>query len=211
MTEFAKQPKLHLNDEASLRNALTNPEWANQKRVPEITGIVDIDTNERVSILEVRSAFIVDLITRMIAESRAKGIRNFAYNVDVQREVERLLGLPAGPENGTTLSWLVYAAQGFQRSEALVAEGYVPLTPELVLEAKAAKCKVMTPSGQIAAPREKDGHVYLFLAKSRTQALSVNGQAVRLIDPKKSKALSAEAAERSSLIKIVVSASPAAA
>jgi len=50
----------------------------------------------------------------------------FVYNLQALRAFEKLHGLPAGSENGSVLSILVYNAQSFRRADQIVAEGWRP-------------------------------------------------------------------------------------
>ena len=83
---------------------------------------------------------------RAITALQQQGLR--PYNSEVQREVERVLGIPRQPDdgqpsNGSILSTLVYKAQGYHRTDRLLADGYQPFTDEMIKEAFETKRKIL--------------------------------------------------------------------
>jgi len=205
MPDLLPASPINLPNEAALREVLDNPNWLTKTSVPRVVGTHNPDYREdgfnyqELDVIVVRSQFIIDVIIDIEASGK------FPYNVDVQLEAERRLGIESQPENGSKMSWLVYAAQGYRRSEKLVDEGFAPLTQQLVEAAFEAKEKVMTSNGALYTPRMYQNHLYLFLPNSRSKCLMVNPtQAAKRVPSKKAEALSAKRTEQQSITKVVV-------
>ncbi len=59
----------------------------------------------------------------------------YVYNLQALRAFEKAHGLPESPENGSTLSRLVYTCQGYRRARRLELDGWEIVTPELLQRA----------------------------------------------------------------------------
>ena len=128
------------------------------------------------------SRFIGDIINEIAA-------KKFPYNVEVQREVEQRLGIERQPDNQSTLSILVYNAQGYSRDERRRAEGWSELTETMIESAlnEGRKIEVLMASilgdtAKVLTPRRgKDGKGRLFKPRCRASYLRVSGQPARLV------------------------------
>lgn len=163
---FMPAPSITLPDESALRAALEDTSWMNLTHPGSWL---------------VRSQYLIDLIYEI---SR----RQFPYNSDVQREAEKRLGIPQQDDNGSPLSRLVYNAQGFRRSDELRAEGFEPLTADLLRRAFDAKSQIEL-QGENALGltvrnllnvREIRGNLYAMKPRAKKYAVSVQGQPARV-------------------------------
>ena len=108
----------------------------------------------------------------------------YVYNAPAQRRLEAEEGLPPSPENGSILSVLIYNAQRYRQEDRLTAEGYEPLTPDLVQRAMATNRKVEVRGENIIGGacvtlcrpiQTADGYAVL-LPKKRNKGFRANGQ-----------------------------------
>jgi hypothetical protein len=112
----------------------------------------------------------------------------YPYNDTVQREVEKRLGIARQPDDQSTLSILVYNAQGYSRDERQRTEGWSELSEAMIDTALAQDCKVevlmesiMGNVAKVLTPRRgADGVGRLFKPRCRAQSLRVSGQPARL-------------------------------
>ena len=63
----------------------------------------------------------------------------YVYNAIALRRIEKENNLPAHDENGSILSILIYNAQQYRREDKYKADGFVPLTPDIVQTAMREK------------------------------------------------------------------------
>lgn len=108
----------------------------------------------------------------------------YVYNAQAQRRIEAEEDLPAHEENGSILSILIYNAQRYRQEDRLTAEGYEPLTPDLVQRAMATNRKVEVQGENIIGGacvtlcrpiQTADGYAVL-LPKKRNKGFRANGQ-----------------------------------
>lgn len=81
--------------------------------------------------------------------NRKEAAEGFQYNAQFQRYIEEAEGIGPFGENGTTLSVLIYNAQGYRRSDSLKAEGFSYLTADLIDKAIQQGAKVEVKSDGI--------------------------------------------------------------
>lgn len=114
------------------------------------------------------------------------------YNDEVQREVERVLGIPRQRDNDSALSALVYKAQAYHRTDQHIAGGYQPFTQEMLEEAYRSGRKVLVKQdivirvgvNGVIAPEEDmvlvvneiNGQLYAQPPRSRKTYYGANGQ-----------------------------------
>ncbi len=147
----------------------------------------------------VRSQWLIGLIEEVMAREK----REFAYNAEVKALASERLGTTLTHKQaameGDALSALVYNAQGYRRSELLVAEGFVPLTDQLLEEVGeggqiAARVenlftivingeKAGKPEPEVYIVRRVGGKLYAMKPRKRKYALGVHGQPVRVVRP----------------------------
>ncbi len=163
---FTPAPSITLPDESALRAALVDTSW--------------MDLPYPNSWL-VRSQYLIDLISEISQ-------REYPYNAVVQREAEKRLGIARQNDNNSPLSRLVYSAQGFRRNDELRAEGFEPLTAELLRRAFDAKAQIEL-QGENALGgtvrnllnvREIQGNLYAMKPRAKKYAVSVQGQPARV-------------------------------
>jgi len=150
---MSKKPFITLRGEAELSVFLANPIWK------------DGDDGWKTA---------SDFISAVIHEIEHAG--NYPYNSDVQREVERRLGVPRQDDSGSVLSRLIFNTQIFRHDERLKAQGFQPMTQEVVDEAfrvggKIEMCGDFT--RQIFNVRKIGGKCYAMKPKARNKALAV--------------------------------------
>jgi len=150
---MSKKPTITLRGEAELREFLANPVWK------------DGDNGWKTD---------SDFIRAVIDETAQSGV--FPYNSTVQCEVERRLGVPCQDDSGSVLSCLVYNAQEFRDEARLEAEGWMPMTQEVVDEAFRIGGKIELRGDfirQIFNVRKINGKCYAMKPKARNKALAV--------------------------------------
>jgi hypothetical protein len=165
MSGYFEAPPLYvLETDDDLRAALANPEWDKKKAR---------DTRSQTCV-------------RVVAALKEKGL--LPYNDQVQREVERVLGIPKQPDNGCVLSMLVYKAQAYHRTDQRLAEGYQPFTREMQEEAYRTGRKILVKRESVIAvngvPDEDmelivnmiDGKLYAQPPRARRKYYGANGQ-----------------------------------
>jgi hypothetical protein len=162
MSEFKRPPVMVLTGVDDLKAALTNPSWFSDKR----------------SAFEVKSVWLIALIDEIVASGQ------FPYNQVVQLEAEKRLGIDAQPENGSPMSYLVYNAQCYRRSDALIAAGFVPGSEAHINQAHAEGLQIECKGGQRLKTREVHGRIYAFQPRKRVMASNIVGYPVRLVDGK---------------------------
>lgn len=117
---------------------------------------------------DTKSIWIYNLVKQMKAENR----QDFVYNSDVWHKARELLGLPAATEQqNTPLSWMIYKAQQYVRSDALKADGYEPFTSELLERANLLRKKILC-NGKECTPKMVNGKWYAFPPRSRTRVFA---------------------------------------
>lgn len=143
-----------------------------------LMGFTGLDT------FKIKSLWLISIINEILAS----GQRDFAYNADVKKLAEQHLGLPSKNDaeysrEGDALSRLIYNAQCYRRSDALLAEGYQPFTDEFLLRAFRLKQFIQF-SGirQIYKVRLIGGKLYAQEPRKRKYAMAVMEQPARLVD-----------------------------
>ncbi len=149
----------------------------------------------------IKSKWIIGLIDEIVSTGK------YPYNADVKKLASQRLGYPAMSDaeyatEGDHLSRLVYNAQGYRRSDQLIAGGYAPFTREMLAEAHAAGAKVEivaeTVIGGCATvtltPKEIDGAVYAMLPKKRKRYIPTSGQPAKIVAGKRASKKSPAAA-----------------
>ena len=150
---MSKKFTITLRGEAELRDLLANPVWK------------DGDDGWKTD---------SDFIRAVIDEIVQGG--NYPYNSDVQREVERRLSVPRQGDSGTPLSRLIYTTQTFRHDERLKAEGWQPMTQEVVDEAFRIGGKIELRGDftrQIFNVRKIGGKCYAMKPNARNKVLGV--------------------------------------
>jgi hypothetical protein len=138
----------------------------------------------------VRSEWLVNLI-REIEESG-----QYPYNATVAQLAISRLGLPEMSyaelsKEGTTLSRLVYNAQGFRRSDDLVNAGYSQLDQAMVESAGdggrieiAGENLLGGPCSNVFNVRRVNGELYLMKPNARKYRLMITGQPAKIVKRK---------------------------
>ncbi len=139
----------------------------------------------------VKSQWLCDLL------NEREKVDGYQYNTQFQRWFEKEFNVGPYAENGSTISILVYNAQGYRRHDQLIAEGFQPGTDELLRQAfeqkKPIELKVdhlftfvvngekqENPSVERLKVREIEGKLYAMRPKKRKYAVSIDGRPVRL-------------------------------
>lgn len=127
-----------------------------------------------------KSIWLCNLVSRMKAEEKN---RDFVYNADVWHEARKLLGLPFMVEQqNTPLSWMIYSAQRYVRSDKLKADGYELFTPELLERAHQQGHKVLC-NGKKCTPKKVGDKWYAFPPRARSRAFGPdNSSAVKVCE-----------------------------
>jgi hypothetical protein len=163
MSEFLPDPAKVLPDKESLLHAIQHPEeW--------------FHTEEK---WQTRSDFLITLIDRIEASG------HYPYNADVRVLAHEELGLEPisykdAHNEGNPLSWLIYKAQGYRRSDKLRADGYEPLTAELLERAAKMKAKVQIGT-YLCTPKKVGDRWFAFKPRARTNAFLPNGAPVKIV------------------------------
>lgn len=165
MSEYFMDPSLVLETDDDLRQAVLNDLKTVWSKKPHPFQF------------RVRSNYLVNLIGQL---PRSPG--GIIYNSEVRRQAIDRLALPN--ENchadGTTLSLLVYNAQGFRRSDEYRQQGFVPFTQELIDQVGQAG-KILAFCGTELTVRDVQGTFYAFEAKKRKHAAMPMGNPVKII------------------------------
>ena len=151
MSEILNPPVMTLDGPDAIRAAVKSAPWQNRDR------------------FQIKSPWMIALIEEIEATGQ------YPYNAVVQREAEKRLGIAEQPDNGSTLSVLVYNAQRYRRSDELEAGGYVKVTDAMVKEAHAKGLKIETPGGTLYTVREVEGKLYTFKPRHRRWASGLTG------------------------------------
>jgi hypothetical protein len=170
MAEFMPEPSLVLETADDLRAALADTAWMHR---------------EYPYSWRVKSVWLIGLIDEIVAADRE---RDFAYNLDVQRQAEARLGIPPMDENDSPLSRLVYNAQQYRRSDRLRAEGFEPFTDDLVARAwRSTRAIELQGENMLGgtvrarlAVRQIAGKLYAMPPKARKRYFRPSGQPARL-------------------------------
>jgi hypothetical protein len=136
----------------------------------------------------IKSRWLIGLIDEIAASGR------YPYNATVNKLACERLGYPPKSEaeysrEGTALSWLIYNAQNFRRSDQFIAAGYTPFTPAMLDEAYTIGAKVEVAAETllggsaviVLTPKDIDGKLYAVLPRKRTQHLPPMGQPAKII------------------------------
>lgn len=135
----------------------------------------------------IKSQWLCDFMDKMESES------GFVYNAQALHAVEKAEGIGPFDENGSILSILIYNAQGYRAEDKARAQGFEPLTPELVRRAIERKCKVEVLGstllgGEVRAEGYRpvigaDGSAFIIAPRKRNRGFRADGQAaVRLCE-----------------------------
>ena len=123
---------------------------------------------------------------RTVAALKEKGL--LPYNTEVLREVERVLGIPRQPDNGSILSMLVYKAQAYHRTDQRLADGYQPFTQKMLEEAYRTGRKILVKRESVIVVNgvpdedmklvvnEIDGRLYAQPPRARRKYCGADGQ-----------------------------------
>lgn len=103
------------------------------------------------------------------------------YKTQVMREVECQLGISQQPDDGSFLSKLVYNTMRMRPYVTLAAEGYIPLTEEVIADTFAKGQKLKTESGVILSVRNIDGKLFAMKPRKRKYAVIPFGQPVKIM------------------------------
>lgn len=161
MREFMPEPSLLLTTPKDTLFAIQNPEWMQWPHPKRY---------------EVKSTWIISLINEITTSGK------YPYNLDVQRLAEERLGLEKSPDSGCPISVLVYNAQAYRRSDKLTADGYQPLSNNLVAKAFADKSKLQFPGAEeLCNVRQIDGKLYVMKPRKRRWGVGIHGQPVKII------------------------------
>ncbi len=150
---MSKKFTITLRGEAELKEFLANPIWK------------DGDDGWKTD---------SDFIRAVIDEIVQNG--DYPYNSTVQREVERRLSVPRQDDSGTPLSRLIYTTQTFRHDERLKAQGFQPMTQEVVDEAFRIGAMIELRGDftrQIFNVRKIGGKCYAMKPKARNKVLGV--------------------------------------
>lgn len=182
MSEFKNEPKMVLEDMEAVRKAIAEDY---RTKMPEIK-------------FEIKSLWIIELINEIIASRPPRqpapagmiiinigGDEPVAYNAEIKALAEQRLGFPKKSDaeyarEGDALSALIYAAQGYRRSDKLKADGYVPCTQELIDRLGVGK-KLETPGGTVYAIRKVGDKLYAMKPRIRKSALATSGNPVKVV------------------------------
>ena len=188
MSYFEREPDLVLYTKADLKNALVNEDqiFANMPKARYIGE--EMENNHMAK--RIKSVWLIALIDEITQTQ-------YPYNSTVQREAEKRLGIEKQSNNSSFLSALVYFAQSFRESDNLIANGFAPLTQEMIDQAFKLGGKIETHSemviqivvnGETQAHkntqypvREKNGKVYAFVPRSSKRVLLVQGQPAKIV------------------------------
>ena len=113
----------------------------------------------------------------------------FPYNAAFQRWLEKREGWPASDESGSPLSTLIYNAQRHNEDTAPARAGYLPLTPEMLAQARRARLPLLIWGGMLGdiecRPGAADGGPVAFIGRSRTRyyALGTPARIARTVAP----------------------------
>lgn len=173
MSEFMPEPSLTLETQADLAAVLAT--------MPE----AEIRSCRQ----RIKSVWLIGLIDEIAASGQ------YPYNATVNKLACERLGLPTADSNheGTALSWLVYNAQNFRRSDQLIAAGFTPFTPAMLNEAYTIGAKIETVSNTLT-PKEIDGKLYAMLPKKRKRYIPTSGQPAKIVAGKRASKKSPAAA-----------------
>ena len=163
MSEFMGDPALTLETMEDVRQWLVNPISYNDTRVKWL----------------IKSPWIIGLIGEIEASGK------YPYNAEVKWMVEERLGLPCGratndTREGTPISTLVYNAQNYRRSDAMLAAGFVPGSDDMLVAAFESNRKIETAGGNVLTVKEIDGKLYALKPYKRKWAVQIIGVPCRL-------------------------------
>ncbi|MCG3207244.1 MAG: hypothetical protein FOGNACKC_00844 [Anaerolineae bacterium] len=166
MSEFMPEPVKVLETKEDVLEAINNPVWRNW----------GLDT------YHVKPVWLCELVKRMWQEQN----EILVYNAQVYRRAREELGLPEhdyyAEGQGTPLSTLVFNAQNYVRSDRLRADGFEPMTQELVERAHREKKRILI-NGNPARTKVADGKVVAYPPRTRNKAYRVDYTTpVKLVD-----------------------------
>jgi len=165
MPDFMPEPLKILPDKQALLDALQDDTWWK----PGLT----------MDKFNVRPEWLCELIVRMKQEKN----RSFVYNSEVMAQARIELDLPpVKHEEGTSpLSTLVYNAQTYVYSDQLRAQGFVPLTQEVIDEAHRKRYKIEVNGIASRTKALEDGRIVVYKPRTRARYHSVDGRPVKLL------------------------------
>lgn len=186
---FEPNPDLTFFDDKDLLNALANEDQI-FAGIPKVSWTAKENKRNDYFSKKIKSLWLIALIDEMAKTE-------YPYNATVQREAEKRLGLERQNDNNSFLSYLVYYAQSYRRSDNLLAAGFVPLTQAMIAQAFERKAKIETYSeaifefvvngqklpnkNKLYVPREKNGKVYAFVPRCKNRVLSAQGQPAKIV------------------------------
>ena len=160
MSYFMPEPSLTLPDAESLLDAIRNPDWMKLPHPGK---------------WNVRSDWLVSLLNEMQPSPGGT-----VYNSEAQSEAEMRLGIESRPDNGDPLATLIYNAQKFRRSDQLIADGYEPLTAEMI-ERAGVGGKIALLGCEPFNVRETHGAIRLMKPRARNFQVLAQGQPARIV------------------------------
>jgi hypothetical protein len=181
MTQFQPEPVLILESDKDVAECVTqcvvrkgrdgvNSDYSS---IADFFGLVSSR-----DVYRIKSTWLIALIDEIAAST-------YPYNSTVQRAAETRLGIPAQPDNGSLLSLLIYNAQGYRRSDKLIAAGFRPLTQRMLEDAFRLKAQIAT-AGDVCGDsvynvRMVSGKLYAMKPRKRKWAAQISGQPARIV------------------------------
>lgn len=167
MSKFKEKPVLVLPLMGDVKAAIETPNWRKERE------------KDRTAFL-IKPLWIIGIINELLARTG----KSFAYNADVKKECEARLGYPPKPDveyckEGDALSLLVYNAQCYHDSDALIAAGYEPFTQSLICRAGVGG-QITMKGGLVLNVREINGRLYAMKKGARTNAARPNDAPVKI-------------------------------
>lgn len=166
MSSFMPPPSLTLTTQADLEAHLANSaRW--------------MHAGNREDKWNVKSLWLIAIIDEIVAAGQ------YPYNAEVRRIAEQRLGYPKVSKaelarEGTPLSTMIYNAQQYQESDFLTAQGFRPLTQELIDEIGEGG-KLTGSGGKELRIRFVSGKLYAMEPGKRRYAISPQGNPVKVI------------------------------
>lgn len=171
MAEFKENPVLILEDLEAVREFATGP---------------DRRKGAGMDAYRIKSLWLISLIDEHVASG------HYPYNSCIKKLAEQRMGFPPKPEaeysrEGDNLSLLIYNAQCYRRSDQLHADGFIPLTTELI-ERLGEGSKLELQGGTVLTIKSKHGRLYAMKPHARNYCVLPHGDPVRIVlDKSKSK------------------------
>lgn len=197
MAEFMTPPILVLETMEDVRKFIEDPKPL-KERYPKHPDAYGIKSLWLISLIDELAVGVREKEAKQDAETARKnaerkdgvtvtlirlGGDGLVGNADVAMLAEKRLGYPPKKheeyQHGD-LATLVYNAQNYRHSDQLIADGFVPITQEL-LDETGVGGEIVTAGDRTFRLREVSGKLYAMLPRKRNQALSINGQPVKVV------------------------------